>query len=1272
MRRILSFLTLFIYITAQDGQAAADHAHVLLLNSYHKGLQWTDEETRGVTEVLQESGYPVELHIEYMDTKRLADTTHFDNLSQQFSHKYRHTPLNAIITTDNDAFNFIKERREQLFPWVPVVFTGVNFFQDAMLEGVKGFTGVAETFEASQTIATMLQLHPKARRIVVILDSTTTGKALKKEMSPMLAPFNDRVTFEFWDNISLNLLQERLPQLPQDTLVLLMPFARDSQGIYIDYKNMAKLVSHLSPVPTYGTWDFFMGHGIVGGKLTHGVAQGRAAAKILLRVLNGEAVDNIAVEKVAPTEFQFDSRQLKRFSINTDRLPPGSRILFQSYSEMYKAWFWVGGCVIIFIVLLIIAWARTLYLKHLRDKEIRQNEERFRVLFDLSPDPAWIIRNNHFTECNQAAVDFLGYTDKDALTNTHPSALSPTFQPDGQPSFDKAEEMIALAQKNGIHRFEWVHKKIDNCHFYAEVTLSSFNLQGAPVLYCVWRDISDRKLAEESLQNSQNRLQTYLDVASDGIHILDEKGNVVAFSQSFARMLGYSNEETVKLNVTDWDALIPPEQLLKFIDRKMKEPATFETVHRRKDGSIFDVEINAKGVFLEGQKFLYSSSRDISERKQAEEKIATLATIVESSSDAIISEDLSGVVQSWNHAAQTLFGYSADQAIGHPITSLIPEEGDTEEKALLSHIRHGNAVPQHQAFRQTRGGKTTPVTISVSPVRDKNDNIVGASKIIRDITDLQLAESELLESKERLEFIINGANLGTWDWNIATGDVIFNERWAEIIGYRLSELEPNVSTWERIIHPEEAKEIMHILTEHLEGNSPVYMTEHRLKHKSGKWVWVLDVGKVFQWDSAGEPMRAVGIHMDITKQKEGEEQLTQAMQEAQAANHAKSVFLSNMSHELRTPLNAILGYTQLFAGDESLDAKQQLGIHTMHEAGEHLLRLINDILDVAKIEAGKLELVPGEIVLDSFLLTIKEIIQVRSEAKGLQCVYKPDTELPSMIVADELRLRQILLNLLSNAVKFTDHGYCSLQVNSSFISAEKTRLTFIVEDSGPGIAKDMHEKVFEPFQQSGERLKYSEGTGLGLTISHQLTKLMEGELTLTSPIHQESDQMSGPGCRFVFSADFSTLPESDLNDTREAPSSYAIAALGDSSQKILIVDDRASNRLVLKDTLESMGFEMYEVEEGAQVIAACENVEPDLILMDLRMPVVDGFEATRQLRMNEKFSAIPVIAVTASASNREALEAKCLQNGFNGFLTKPISIPDLLEVLGRYLEFEIQ
>ena len=1272
MWRFLSFVALLLFLIVPASLAAGDKAHVLLLNSYHKGLQWTDEETRGVTEVINKSGYPIELHIEYMDTKRLADTTHFDNLSRQFGHKYRHTRFNAIITTDNDAFNFIKEKRRELFPWVPVIFTGVNFFKESMLAGVYDVTGVAETFEAGQTIDTMLRLHPNTRRIVVILDSTITGKAIRDEMSPMLSPYLDHVAFEFWDNIPLNHLRKKIPQLTQDTLILLMPFARDNQGIFIDFKDMAKLVSDLSPVPTYGTWDFFMGHGIVGGKLTHGVAQGRAAAKILLRILDGEKVENIPVEKIAPTEFQWDARQLQRFSINKDKLPPGSLILYQSLRQKYKSWIWLGGCIAVLMLLIIFAWIRTLYIKRQRDQELRQNEERFRILFDLSPDPAWIIKQNHFMECNQAAVDFLGYTDKRELSNTHPSALSPKHQPDGETSFSKAEQMMELAREKGIHRFEWVHKKADGSDFYAEVTLSSITLQGAPVIYCVWRDVTDRKLAEESLKNSQNRLQTLLNLASDGIHILDEKGNIVAFSQSFARMLGYSSEETAKLNVADWDAIIPQEQLLKLVHTLMDEPATFETIHRRRDGSIFDVEINAKGVILEGQKFLYSSSRDISKRKQAEEKIATLATIVESSSDAIISEDLNGIIQSWNHAAQTLFGFSADEAIGRSINTLIPEEGDIEEKALLTHIRRGNAVPQHQAIRQTRGGKTTPVTISVSPVRDKNDNIVGASKIIRDITDLQMAESELRENKERLEFIINGANLGTWDWNIATGDVIFNERWAAIIGYSLSELEPNVSTWEHIIHPDEAKEIMHTLTEHLEGNSPVYMTEHRLKHKSGKWVWVLDVGKVFQWNSDGEPMRAVGIHMDITKQKEGEEKLTQAMQEAQAANHAKSVFLSNMSHELRTPLNAILGYTQLFAADESLDTKQQSGIHTMHEAGEHLLRLINDILDVAKIEAGKLELVPGEIILEPFLLTIKEIIQVRSEAKGLECIYTPDPNLPYIIVADELRLRQILLNLLSNAVKFTDHGYCSLQVKSSFVSEEKTRITFIVEDSGPGISEDMLKKVFDPFQQSGERLKYSEGTGLGLTISSQLTKLMDGELALTSPIHQESNQKSGPGCRFVFSAEFPAFQNQQLDDTKEESSEHAITHLRDRPKKILIVDDRASNRLVLKDTLEAMGFDMYEVDEGAQVVAACEKIAPDLILMDLRMPVVDGFEATSQLRMNDKFSAIPVIAVTASASNRDALEAKCLQNGFKGFLTKPISIPDLLEVMRKHLELDLQ
>ncbi len=542
------------------------------------------------------------------------------------------------------------------------------------------------------------------------------------------------------------------------------------------------------------------------------------------------------------------------------------------------------------------------------------------------------------------------------------------------------------------------------------------------------------------------------------------------------------------------------------------------------------------------------------------------------------------------------------------------------------------------------------------------------AKIInQNAIERNLAKDTLQKTNERLELVVNGANLGTWDWNIESGEVIFNKRWAEIIGYSMEELEPDISTWKKILHPEEKKEIMHILTDHLEGHTSVYVTEHRLKHKSGKWVWVLDVGKVFELDDQGNPIRAVGIHLDITDQKHAEQQLIMAKELAETANYAKSVFLANMSHELRTPLNAILGYTQIFADDTTLSPKQQSGIKTMHQSGKHLLMLINDILDLSKIESGKMELVMTTFRLPEFFQGIADIIKVRTTAKELDFFYEPAAYLPDIIEADDLRLRQVILNLLSNAVKFTEKGHCTLRVQSKAVNEDKARLTVTVEDSGPGIALEMQNKIFVPFQQTGERLKYSEGSGLGLSICRKLVGLMDGELQVISPINWQPEQGEGGGSRFSFSIKVSVLNNTAIPSTekRHVVTGYSISENG--QKKILIVDDKPSNRAVLRDMLEPLNFLIDEATDGSEVLKACQEFNPDAVLMDLHMPEMDGFSATEQLKQHPDFQEIVVIAVTATPPSTEGLQF----DGFDGYIVKPFTVIDLLEIMAGLLSITL-
>ncbi len=363
---------------------------------------------------------------------------------------------------------------------------------------------------------------------------------------------------------------------------------------------------------------------------------------------------------------------------------------------------------------------------------------------------------------------------------------------------------------------------------------------------------------------------------------------------------------------------------------------------------------------------------------------------------------------------------------------------------------------------------------------------------------------------------------------------------------------------------------------------------------------------------------------------------------AEAANQAKSAFLASMSHELRTPLNGILGYAQILRRDKTLGEQQVAGVNVIQQSGEHLLTLINDVLDFAKIEAGKLELSCTDVPLAKFIGVIAEIISVSAARKGLGFVCDLTPGLPSAIRADERRLRQVLLNLLANAVKFTDSGQVRLRVSFSLPNI----LRFEVRDTGIGIDEDQLEAIFQSFEQLGEAQHRLGGTGLGLAISRQFMRLMD------SDIHVES--RLGEGSTFWFEL---TAPVSELS-LATSPMERAVIGYEGPRKRVLVVDDVAQNRAVIVDMLEWLGFKMVEAASGPEGLEKAQAERPDVILMDYVMPAMEGPEATRRLRQLPGLEGTPIIAVSASTSERD--EEKSLTAGANAFLPKPINYDDLL------------
>ncbi|MBE9128724.1 MULTISPECIES: GAF domain-containing hybrid sensor histidine kinase/response regulator [unclassified Coleofasciculus] len=406
---------------------------------------------------------------------------------------------------------------------------------------------------------------------------------------------------------------------------------------------------------------------------------------------------------------------------------------------------------------------------------------------------------------------------------------------------------------------------------------------------------------------------------------------------------------------------------------------------------------------------------------------------------------------------------------------------------------------------------------------------------------------------------------------------------------------------------------------------------------------------------------------------------------AQAANQAKSEFLANMSHELRTPLNGILGYAQILQRDKTATPKQQEATAIIHQCGSHLLTLINDILDLSKIEAGKLELYPKDFHLAPFLEGVVQICRIKAEQKNIVFAYQALNKLPTAVHADEKRLRQVLINLLGNAIKFTDTGGVTFKVeviedkfardadkfstsantlnstdNTSVTksTATTTKIRFQVEDTGVGMTADQLEKIFLPFEQVGNSDRQAEGTGLGLTISLKFLKMMDSNL------HVESTP--GIGSRFWFDVDlpeFSGWLKAEILD----PALNIIGYDGE-KKKILVVDDRWENRSVIINLLQPLGFELIEASQGQEGLAKAIECQPDLMITDLVMPVLDGFEMTRQLRRIPEFREQIVIASSASVFNFD--RQKSQESGCNDFLPKPIQSEELLEKLRNHLNLQ--
>jgi PAS domain S-box-containing protein len=774
-------------------------------------------------------------------------------------------------------------------------------------------------------------------------------------------------------------------------------------------------------------------------------------------------------------------------------------------------------------------------------------------------------------------------------------------------------------------------------------------------------------------------IQTYalniVDTVREPLLILDASLRVRSANRAFYQTFQVTAEETVdrliyELGNGQWD--IPDlRRLLEDIVPQSSVFNDFELEHT------FPV-IGRRVMLLNARKLqagqhgelLVLAMEDVTARKRAEEALleagALQSAIFNSANFSSIATDEKGVIQIFNVGAERMLGYAAADVMNKntPADISDPQEVITRAKALSAEL--GTTItPGFEAlvFKASRGiediyeltyirkdGSRFPAIVSVTALRDAQGGIIGYLLIGTDNTARKQVEAERMLLDQRVrdqQFYTRSLIESNIDALITTDprgiitDV--NKQMEALTGCTRDEL-IGAPFKDYFTDPERAEAGIKLVLS--EGKVTDY--ELTARARDGKETVVSYNASTFH-DRDRKLQGVFAAARDVTERKRYEQSLQQA-------NRAKSVFLANMSHEIRTPMNAILGFSQLMLRDQDLTPRQCQYLGTINRSGEHLLALINDILEMSKIEAGRTTLNSSTFDLPVLLKDLEMMFRVRTDEKKLSFSVEMIGDVPQYIVTDINKLRQVFINVLGNAVKFTEQGGIGLRVRADRIGAKGPFLRVEIEDTGPGISPDDQDKLFRHFEQTKTGQQAGTGTGLGLAISREFVRLMGGTITVTSQVAK--------GSVFVIQL---PLKEGDAQavQTKDKPRHVLRLQPGQATCRVLIADDMEDNRQLLAQLLTPIGFEIRLATNGAEAIQEFEQWRPHLILMDFRMPVIDGHEAIQRIRAMADGKEIKIIAVTASAldENRQQL----LEVGADDFISKPFREVDLFQKIHAHV-----
>ncbi len=812
--------------------------------------------------------------------------------------------------------------------------------------------------------------------------------------------------------------------------------------------------------------------------------------------------------------------------------------------------------------------------------------------------------------------------------------------------------------------------------------------------FVLFSDLSAYLELEKNLQNSQQRLKYAMDASQDGIWDWHIQTHEAEFSTSYYHMLGFEADE-FPASEESWIGLLHPSErdqvLASQIELlKLKSGFEMEFRMRAKDGTY--KWVLSRGMVVEWDSHheplrVVGTLTEQTKRKQLELNLAQsnqeLSAIFNSAGVGIVYLQNRIIIRA-NRKIYEMFGYEDRELIGKPTRIWYVDEADyttIDEKVAEILTKGGIFTLEMQQIRKDGTIFWARIIIQALDIENPSSGILG---ILQDITLEREAKNILIESKhqieeshrlleqqsnylqgvkDRLKLATQAAQIGIWVWEFSSDSIEWDYLMHQFYDAP-SDAVINYNFWKSRVHPEDIARVEDKLAKAKACNTifdetfRIVLPDSRIRH--------IAAGSIIEFNQQGKPIRMVGINRDVTEVREQEDKLMQARLAAETANSAKSAFLANMSHEFRTPMNAIIGLSSLVLGTE-LTAQQRDYLSRVVNASKSLLYLIDDILDYSKIEAGHLKFEYIAFRLWDVIGDTINIFKIKLEEKNLKLVTIVDPNIPDYLVGDSLRLGQVLKNLVGNAVKFTQHGEIGIKVSLEPTSDPSTiMLHFAVRDTGIGIAQERTQQLFSPFTQADVSItKKFGGTGLGLSISKRIVELMQGELSVSSE--------EGKGSTFSFTAyfghvDMQNITESLVmlrHDGANLIADYSRLAAPIQGADILVVEDDEASQIVMRDYLYKLGLNVFIANNGREAIEYINRQPFDIVLMDLQMPVMGGFEATRIIRDLPEGKSIPIIATTASVR----LDAMpfCIDVGINDIVPKPIDPKILLQCLLKWI-----